>query len=302
MDWPVNWDYMMFMWRCRGGDHSILFGPRGLPAPSPQAIPSPRPTYAIAKTCTWTQWTKIRIWWRSLGGRGLGPLGRQVEGLPKEGRECTSYLGGSGTNVLGSPPSPAGERSYHLIWAVAAPCHYIHNCLKPMHSIEHPLPTYTMAKNAGLPGVSRGEGWEPRAGEPRVCRSWRRTCTSNLVGYEPMYVKSHLPAPRGGPPPCRPEPDAFKWPQARHPFEEKRRMVEYNRCDWLIIGRTERCGKPCDNRLCGLHQSRLRRKPGSEPHPCQQKWKRQTGGNPTMLKGVWRWPRAKGSSPGRGSR
>ena len=68
----------------------------------------------------------------------------------------------------------------------------------------------------------------------------------------------------------------FKWPQARCPFEEKRRicyandsMVEYNRCDWLIIGRAERCGKPCVNRLCGLHRSRLWRKPGSELHPCR---------------------------------
>ena len=92
-----------------------------------------------------------------------------------------------------------------------------------------------------------------------------------------MYVKSYLPGPRGGPPPSRPGPDTSKWPQAQRPFEERRRicyandsMVEYNRCDWLIIGRAERCGKPCVNRLCGLHPSRLQRKPMSKPHPCQQ--------------------------------
>ena len=242
------------------------------------------------------------------GGEGAGTLGPASWESAEGGARMHQLSRGVWDKCSGKLPKPSR--------GVIIPSYLgrggslpLHTQLLKTYALEHPLPTYTMAKNAGLPGVSRGEGWEPPAGEPRVCRSWRRTCTSNLVGHEPMYVKSHLPAPRGGPPPCRPEPDAFKWPQARHPFEEKRRiwyandsMVEYNRCDWLIIWRTERCVKPCVNRLCGLHRSRLRRKPGSEPHPCQQKWKRQTGGNPTMLKGVWRWPRAKGSSPGRGSR
>ena len=207
-------------------------------------------------------------------GRGLGPSGRQVEGLPEGGRECTSYLGGLGQMFWEAPTSPAG--------GVIIPSHLGRGGSLPLHTQwlktyarEHPQPTYTMAKNAGLPGVSGGEGWEPRAGDPRVCRSWRRTCTSNLGGHKLMYVKSHLPGPRGGPPPCRPRPDAFKWPQARRAFEEKRRicyandsMIEYNWCDWLIIGRAERCGKQCVNKQCGLH--RLRRKPGSEPHPCRR--------------------------------
>ena len=101
----------------QGGDHTILFGPRQLPAPNPQDIPSPLPLH--------TQWLKT-------------------------------------------------------------------------YAREHPMPTYTMAKNAGLPGE---RGWEPRAGDPRVC--WRK-CTSNLGGHEPMYVKSHLPGLRGGPPPLPP--------------------------------------------------------------------------------------------------
>ena len=47
-------------------------------------------------------------------------------------------------------------------------------------------------------------------------------------------------------------------------------MIEYNRCEWLVVGRTERCGKQCVNNLCGVHRAQLRRKPGSEPQPCRQ--------------------------------
>ena len=47
-------------------------------------------------------------------------------------------------------------------------------------------------------------------------------------------------------------------------------MVEYNRCEWLIVGSTERCNKRCINILCGRHRGQIRRKPNSEPHPCRK--------------------------------
>ena len=47
-------------------------------------------------------------------------------------------------------------------------------------------------------------------------------------------------------------------------------MVEYNQCKWLIVGRSEHCGKRCIYDLCGIHRAQLRRKPGSEPHPCRR--------------------------------
>ena len=69
-------------------------------------------------------------------------------------------------------------------------------------------------------------------------------------------------------------PDAAKWPPARCLFEEKHHVCYTNdsmvECYWLIVGHAEHCGKPCVNRLCGLHRGRLRRKPGSEPQPCRR--------------------------------
>ena len=92
--------------------------------------------------------------------------------------------GVSGTNVLGSRPSPAGGGG----GGVFIPSYFGHGGSLPLHTQwlktyarEH-LPTYTLVKNVGLPGVSGGEGWEPRAGDPWACLSWRRKCTSNLEG------------------------------------------------------------------------------------------------------------------------
>ena len=47
-------------------------------------------------------------------------------------------------------------------------------------------------------------------------------------------------------------------------------MVEYNRCEWLFVGSTERCYKRCVNTLCGRHRGQIRTKPNSEPHPCRK--------------------------------
>ena len=44
----------------------------------------------------------------------------------------------------------------------------------------------------------------------------------------------------------------------------------YNACRWLIVGRSERCEKPCINDFCGIHRAQLRRRPGTEPKPCSK--------------------------------
>ena len=135
---------------------------------------------------------------RAEGARTLGPASRGSTG--GGGRaNAPAISGGLGQMFREAPQAQQGWWSYHFIWAVAAPCPYIHNGLKPMH-VNTPCLHTQWPKNAGLPGVSGGEVWEPWAGDLRVCRSWRRKCTSNLGGHEPMYVKYHLPGPRGGPP------------------------------------------------------------------------------------------------------
>ena len=47
-------------------------------------------------------------------------------------------------------------------------------------------------------------------------------------------------------------------------------MVMCNACCWLIVGRSERCEKPCINDFCGIHRAQLRRRPGTEPKPCRK--------------------------------
>ena len=47
-------------------------------------------------------------------------------------------------------------------------------------------------------------------------------------------------------------------------------MREFNHCEWLIVGRTERCGKQCVNEYCRTHRAQLKRKPGSIPQPCRE--------------------------------
>ena len=47
-------------------------------------------------------------------------------------------------------------------------------------------------------------------------------------------------------------------------------MIMYNACHWLIVGRSERCEKPCINDFCGIHRAPLRRRPGTEPKPCRK--------------------------------
>ena len=151
------------------------------------------------------------------GGQGagtLGPASRGSAGGEWGARECTSYLGGSGTNVLGSPPSPArgggvmimpsylgrgGSLPLHTQWLKTYAREHVNPCLHTQ------WPKMRVCR-----GVSGGEGWEPRAGDPRVCRSWRRTCTSNLGGMNLCTWSLICQAP--GAPPCRPGPDAFKWP------------------------------------------------------------------------------------------
>ena len=183
----------------QGGDHTILFGPRWLPAPSPQDIPSPRPTCTIAKTCTWTQWPEIRIWWGLLPGWG--------------GANAPAISGGLGQMFWEATQAQQGGWSYHPIWAVAAPCHYIHNGLKPMH-VNTPCPTpihngQKCGSARGSPGERGGSLGPGSSGSVGVEGAHTAAISG---GHEPIYVKSHLPGPRVGPPPCRPGPDAFKWP------------------------------------------------------------------------------------------
>ena len=47
-------------------------------------------------------------------------------------------------------------------------------------------------------------------------------------------------------------------------------MVEYNRCEWLLVGSVERCNKRCLNNMCGRHRGQLAKKPGSTPNPCRR--------------------------------
>ena len=40
-----------------------------------------------------------------------------------------------------------------------------------------------------------------------------------------------------------------------------------NNCNWLLIGKTSKCGKKCRNQYCGIHMNYVRR--GSTgPKPC----------------------------------
>ena len=45
-------------------------------------------------------------------------------------------------------------------------------------------------------------------------------------------------------------------------------MVTYNTCEWLVVQKPTRCGKPCKGRLCGVHLAQLR-KTKREPRPCR---------------------------------
>ena len=74
---------------------------------------------------------------------------------------------GSGTNVLGSPPKPSR--------GVIMPSHLGSGGSLPLHTQwlktyarEHPLPTYTMAKNAGLRGRGVGASGRGSAGLPEL--------------------------------------------------------------------------------------------------------------------------------------
>ena len=42
-----------------------------------------------------------------------------------------------------------------------------------------------------------------------------------------------------------------------------------NKCSWLVVASSERCGRRCKDRLCFIHRAQLRKKPGTEPHPCR---------------------------------
>ena len=44
-------------------------------------------------------------------------------------------------------------------------------------------------------------------------------------------------------------------------------MVTYNTCEWLVVQKVTRCGKPCKGRLCGVHLAQLR-KTKRETRPC----------------------------------
>ena len=59
------------------------------------------------------------------------------------------------------------------------------------------------------------------------------------------------------------------WTNARPGYIVHISMNTYNACHWLIVGRSEHCGKPCINDLCGIHRAQLCRRPGTEPHSCR---------------------------------
>ena len=47
-------------------------------------------------------------------------------------------------------------------------------------------------------------------------------------------------------------------------------MIMYNTFRWLIVGRSQRCEKPCINDFWGIHRAHLRRRPGTKPKPCRK--------------------------------
>ena len=141
-----------------------------------------------------------------------------------------SYLGRGGSP---SPPPPPSQD-------IPSPLP-LHTQWLKTYAREHPLPTYTMAKNAGLPGVCQGIGGgslgpgirgSASANAPAISGAW-------------TYVREVSSArPQGRPTPLAAPGLMLLNGHRRCPFEEKRRicyasdsMVEYNRCDWLIIER-----------------------------------------------------------------
>ena len=183
---------------------------------------------------------------------------RGSQPLPSRGVIIPSYLGRGSSQ-------PLTPRASH------PPCPYIHNGFKPMH-VNTPCLHTQWPKMRVCRGSAGGEGvgasGRGSAGLPAQMHQQSRGALT--------YVREVSSArPQGRPIPLAAPGLMLLNGHRRRPFEEKRcicyandSMVEYTRCDWLIIGRAERCGKPCVNRLCGLH--RLRRKPGSEPYPCRR--------------------------------
>ena len=102
--------------------------------------------------------------------------------LPPRGVIIPSYLGRCSSH-------PSLPRTSH-------PPLPLHTQWLKIYAPEHPLPTYTMAKMRVCQGSARGEGvgasGQGSAGLPAQMHQQSR-------GHEPMYVKSHLPGPRGGP-------------------------------------------------------------------------------------------------------
>ena len=96
-------------------------------------------------------------------GEGAGTLGPASRGSAGGGARMHQLSRGSGTNVLGSPPKPSRGViiTSHLGRGGSLP---LHTQWLKTYAREHPLPTYTMAKNAGLRGRGVGASGRGSAG------------------------------------------------------------------------------------------------------------------------------------------
>ena len=59
-------------------------------------------------------------------------------------------------------------------------------------------------------------------------------------------------------------------PQSQTAPDMARVITHWHEFPWLAFGSFERCGRRCVFDFCSVHRTRLRRKPGTEPHPCRR--------------------------------
>ena len=97
-----------------------------------------------------------------------------------------------------------------------------------------------------------------------------KQCVNNLCGVHRAQLRKKQASE---PQPCRKCGTCHYTPidfPIRQMLDLSIKTMEYNRCEWLVVGSTERCGKRCFNNFCGVHRAQLRKKHVSEPQPCRK--------------------------------